>query len=366
MPEVKLHAKTLFNQELFSTGKWNGDKYTEGDLDAMVSAFHSLPIKVPVKLGHTEAQKWFGQEDGAPALGWVENVKRIGKKLVGDLVGVPDAIAQLIANRNYRTKSAEIFWNLVDPEGQKWPRALKAVSLLGADLPAVTNLNDLATVLMSNSTYTATAYEWTTTTDGSTSITYDPEWKVYQWDNMEEEDMNKEQEKVYTDKIEFLEGKITTLEAQKKDADTRATESEARAVKVEAELRNRDEKHAVEQFDVKVEGFIKDGKVLPAEKEGLIRMFVALGEGKKTYGDKEFDPRVELVKSLEERKKKVDFDHRAGGGEDGTTHPAIEVDKRARKFARDLNIDYAVAVQKVRDEDPELWKDYMKDERGGK
>src|SRR5262249_24509233 len=55
---------------------------------------------------------------------------------------VMDAVSQ----GRYRRVSAEIWFNL-RRGGQRFGKALKAVALLGADLPAVTNLQDLTAYL---------------------------------------------------------------------------------------------------------------------------------------------------------------------------------------------------------------------------
>ena len=54
--------------EIFSAGVWNDDKYTVEDLDDMVKAFGEVGFSPPLKLGHNNKQ----EEDGQPALGWVE------------------------------------------------------------------------------------------------------------------------------------------------------------------------------------------------------------------------------------------------------------------------------------------------------
>ena len=48
--------KSLNGVEIFATGKWNGDTYTQEDLQEMVNSF--IPLKQTlqpfVKLGHNE------------------------------------------------------------------------------------------------------------------------------------------------------------------------------------------------------------------------------------------------------------------------------------------------------------------------
>jgi hypothetical protein len=113
------------NVEIFAAGEWNGDQYTAEDLDDMVEAAHEVGFTPPLKAGHVE-------RPGAPALGWVEHLPR----------RVYDAIRQ----RRYDRVSAEIYWDY-EQDGRKFPRVLKAVALLGAEIPAVPELQPLHEVV---------------------------------------------------------------------------------------------------------------------------------------------------------------------------------------------------------------------------
>lgn len=125
--------------ELFRTGKWNGDQYSARDLDDMVISFDKQGFRVPVKLGHKESS-------GDRAYGWVENLRRSGDKLVGDLIDIPDKVYDVIKEKGYDAVSSEIFWNLKRND-QTHRRALKAVALLGAEVPAVSDLAPLSACL---------------------------------------------------------------------------------------------------------------------------------------------------------------------------------------------------------------------------
>src|SRR3990172_13001177 len=125
--------------EIFSEGVWNGDKYTEKDLDDMVAAFVETKdlLKPHLKIGHSAEQ----------------NLRKIitdkGAKLIANFERVPKKIAELIKQGGFRRVSCEIFWNL-EIAGKKFRRALKAVSLLGGELPAVTNLDDIISLYASH------------------------------------------------------------------------------------------------------------------------------------------------------------------------------------------------------------------------
>lgn len=134
--------------EVLAVGEWNGDTYSIKDLDNMVEAFEELrgQLDPPIKIGHDEKQGLLEasglQKDGDPAAGWVEKLYRRGTKLIADLKEVPEKIAELIQAGAYKKRSAEVY---IDYKvGNKiYPRVLKAVGLLGAEIPAVKNIDDI-------------------------------------------------------------------------------------------------------------------------------------------------------------------------------------------------------------------------------
>lgn len=145
--EYALKDRQTFNiagVEIFSTGKWNGDDYKEKDLDDMILAFRDVGFKPPLKLGHDEKNK-----DGQPAIGWVDKIYRMGNKLLADFKELPIKVYEALKRGNYKQVSSEIFWNYPN-NGKMFSRVLKAVALLGADVPAVTNLEGLENLYINN------------------------------------------------------------------------------------------------------------------------------------------------------------------------------------------------------------------------
>lgn len=116
--------------EIFTTGTHNGDPYTVEDLDEIVDNFGKVGFTPPLKKGH---------DDGQRAYGWVAGLRRAGAKLLATFKDVPKAVYDEIRERGWGSVSSEIYWNL-DRGGQKFRRALKAVALLGGDIPAVAGL----------------------------------------------------------------------------------------------------------------------------------------------------------------------------------------------------------------------------------
>lgn len=138
------------NVEIFSAAnKPNGHNYTDSMLDEIVKGFKETKdqLKPYLKFGHDDKQK-LAQNSGMPALGWLDNVKRKGKKIIADLTKVPKKVAKLIEAGAYRRISAEIFWNITVNK-KHYKRLLKAVALLGADTPACEDLDDIISLYAS-------------------------------------------------------------------------------------------------------------------------------------------------------------------------------------------------------------------------
>lgn len=127
--------------EIFAAGTHRGKKYTLQDLDNMVEAFNEAGFIPPLKLGHTEKQSIL-QNDGLPAAGWVKRLFRKGEKLLADFVNIPPKIFKSIKDGEYRQVSIEL-WSNFPIEGKILPRVLKAVALLGQDIPQIPNLKPI-------------------------------------------------------------------------------------------------------------------------------------------------------------------------------------------------------------------------------
>lgn len=126
--------------EIFATGNHNGDTYTEADLDEMVANYSKVGYMPPLKDGYCK------DKPGMPALGWIQNVRRMGNKLVADFVDLHEKVYEAIKTRRYGTVSSEIYWNLKNNNGT-FKKALKAVALLGAEIPGVADLRPLREVV---------------------------------------------------------------------------------------------------------------------------------------------------------------------------------------------------------------------------
>jgi len=136
----------LHDIEVFAVGTWNNTKITEKDIDDIVNGTNEIIDKVKpfVKLGHDDKQKLL-QNSGLPAGGWITRLKRKGQKILVDISDVPQKLYELISKGAYKRISSEILWDYTEPSTKrKYNKVLSAIAFLGADLPAVTNLEDIA------------------------------------------------------------------------------------------------------------------------------------------------------------------------------------------------------------------------------
>lgn len=284
-------AGEIKNLEIFGAGKHNASTgtvtITEDDLDQIVASFNALKdsnvVKPHLKLGHTEAQKWFGQSKGAPSLGWINRVWREGKKLLADVTDVPDALLELIKSKRYHNVSAEVYTNAgVEVGGKIYNQILSAVALLGVEMPAVKDLAGLASVLASAEPDNV---------EGQTPLQLSllkeaklpgeiATFSQAQVDSL----INAEVEKAKaTVKAEFTE-QMTAKDAEIKVLKDRAEAAEAEIKKVKAEA-------VTAQATTLVDTAIKEGKILPKQKDFALALLtssdakVKFGEGEKSMAE---------------------------------------------------------------------------------
>jgi len=127
-PPPPLPPETL-EIEVFRSGDY-GPKgnYTNDDLDAIIADYNAATgHEAPLKLDHVQ--------DG-PAHGWVAGLRRQGDALVAKLVQLSIAARQALASGAFKKPSIELF----PPEAPNDKPRLRAIALLGADIPEVKGL----------------------------------------------------------------------------------------------------------------------------------------------------------------------------------------------------------------------------------
>lgn len=333
-----------FEAEIFSAGTWNGDSYTESDLDDIVMNFDLLKneIKPPIKLGHKFAK--FG-EPGKISLGWVKSLKRNGDKLIAQLSQVPGIVFHAIQNGLYKRISSEIYWDL-KKDGRTHKRVLAAVALLGADIPAVTNLADLGTYLDQSTVPGTGSFD--------RIVVYEFNMDSHKKIIRQEDDMD---QKDYETKLADEKTKREQAEAKAKEYKTKL-DAEHRAT---AEKTKKDR---FSEFKTFCEDQVNVGKMTPAARD-------ALCDAKHVYSDEvgisiDFD----AFKAFMEKQGKVlptkEKSHAAKKSTDATgsgqyDDAGTELDARARQYAAEHKIEYAHAVNVVLNDDADLAERYREE-----
>lgn len=318
--------------EIFSTGIWNGDRYSEKDLDAMIENFDDVGFEPPIKLGHNEEQSEL--QDGQPALGYISKIYKVGSKLVADFKELPKKVFDAIKRGNYKRVSSEIYWNY-KANGSTFNRVLKAVALLGADIPAVTNLESI---------------------EGLYSNMGTGEVK-YHYNGKESEIMEENHDKV---SIQKYEDEISQLRKEKEE--------------VMKEYQAHKDEIKKENIASYMDGLKTEGKILPVQyKEVEALLSTATDEKVYSYSqdDKEINlSQFELVTSiLDNMPKVVEFaEISEEGGEPQVVadydNAGVEVDRRAKLYLEQKKAEnYGEAVLAVLKNDKELSDKYEEERR---
>jgi hypothetical protein len=347
-------AGRINNLEIFAAGSWKPASggtvtITEQDLDEIVTSFNELAgtniVKPHLKLGHQEAQQWFGQKTGVPTLGWVEKVWRQGPKLLADIGNVPDALINMIKSKRYHNVSVEVLpHGTVEKDGKKLGMTLSAIALLGTEMPAVKTLAGLANALFAEQ---PTAYG-----DGTHVIAFSSptlENGMFTQEQVDSLVAAAVSKAVGETKGEFA-AKITDLSTELGVVKTRAETAETENKSLKGKL-------AYSSAEAAVDAAIKEGKLLPKQKE-FAMSFMTSQTNLKFSDGAEKTPAEAFSEFLKEMKPQVSTKEK--GGSDGKetkdyATPAAEVDARVQELrATDAKVTYADALTQVLAADPDL------------
>lgn len=370
MPETIEFAEVK-GVEVFGAGTWYGSGgkivVTGEMLDQMVRAFHELSDKVtgfrpPLKLGHTDAQRFLGQNNGAPALGWVSALRRVGDKIVADFSDVPASLIDLIRKRLYNSVSIELLPKLTY-NGSTFENVLSAVAVLGAELPAVKGLKELSLSL-----FDAAVTDRIVLSEQEQGHTMaDATFTQAQVDMLIDAAVTKAKNEIQTQFAAQID-KLTTEHKAALDA------ANAKVAEGEKKLKEFADKAATEQAarfsqNVKdaVDAAIKAGKVLPKDKAALVAFGETLDQTKKIkFSEKvEQTPFENWRDALAAGAAKVKFGEQSQAvhSEGGDKSADVEVNERATAKVTAAGgsdkLAFAVAVQQVLAEDPALKHRYI-------
>lgn len=343
---------SISNLEIFGAGMHNAQtgkvSITEKDLDDIVDAFNALSgsnlVKPHLKLGHTDAQKWFGQKDGIPALGWIEKVWRNGKKLIANVKDVPSALIDLISQGRYHNVSAEVYMDAnIEYEGKKFNRVLSAVSLLGVEMPAVKDLAGLAQALFQTG-------------------------PIHQFSEANPTELNKENIGMFTQ--EQVDSLIKAAVTKAIDEAKQEFSTEVADLKTKLEVSDKAREASAKELDTVmasaaqaeakalVDTAIKDGKLLPKQRDFALAV-LGNKDNKLKFGDGEKSTAALFKEFLDAQGKVTDLEEKGSGKNKKVefSNAADELDHRAKELlSADTTgkLTYQIAFNKVLASDTEL------------
>ena len=251
--------------EIGSVGKWNGDDYSEKDFDDMVEAQTELfDVHKPyLKLGHDKTQKLL-QQDGLPAAGWVHKLKRSGDKLLCDFVNVPQKIYELLKRKAYKRISPEIYWNVLF-EGKKFRRVLKAASILGANIPAMNNLDDILNLYSNDKLQ----YEELKTYDNENKVEYEilKDYYRIEDDNMENQIIENLQTEVkeYKEREKSYEADVKTYKEENEQLKKDKENLEGEVKELTSKIETREKEQKDKDIKLFIDKAVEDKKILPSQ-----------------------------------------------------------------------------------------------------
>lgn len=371
--------------EVFRAGKQTDSKgrekeFTEADLDSIV-ANHNADDPAPLVVGHPKTND--------PAYGWTDELKREGDTLFAKAKDVVSEFESAVQQRLYRKRSVSI-----NPDGNGGYK-LRHIGFLGAMPPAVSGLADMPFSENDN----ATTYEFSMedavqeSAWGLDSITRMFR-KLREW-VISEHDIETADQILPDYQINTLQHAVTSMnenlsddsrfssddESQDSDQETpemstfsqddmdKATKSEKdRADAAEAKLKKMQFQQRQDEAKTLVDNLVNEGKLLPAQTDGLANFMANLAEQEATFefssGDDTvsktpFDFAKDLLSSLGKQ-----IQTGADDREDADNHIAnysapsgytVDPEKaalhqKALEYASTHDVDYNIAIQKVSQE----------------
>lgn len=356
--------QSITGVEIFAAGKWNGDEYTEKDLETIEASFQDTKglLKPYLKIGHGDAQKLLA-EDELPAAGFISNVYRKGKKLLADFTHMPAKIYELIKNGAYTRVSSELFVNFKSGD-KTHPYALKAVALLGGATPAVHTLADILN-LYSDEIGKRATYEITSDSVIAFEMTLISEQnKAQKVNDMKTlEQLQSENARLEADKASLetenasLEKDLTEAQTALKTAQDEAKKATEKFSAVEKEFTEHKKKVVDVEIENEVKQFVADEKILPAQAPfltALLKNVQMNQETKKfTVADKEYTSVRELVKAFVSAHVDIQTGDKGAADRGTVGQDGLDaLNAKAKKYATEHKVSFKEALIAVSPENP--------------
>ena len=366
--------------EIFKSGKHTDVSgktlpFTDDDLIACAQAYDPAVFKAPLVVGHPKLDD--------PAYGWVGSLKFKDAKLKANPEQVDPAFAELVNDGKFPKVSASFY--LPDSPDNPKPGVLylKHIGFLGAAAPAIKGLKTVSFAADEQGVVEFADWDQMTIAGLFRSIR---EWiigkngleeadKVLPSYQIESLQINAAQERDENPPPYFSENDQMTPEQQaefdKLKSDNALLSAENTTLKSQvasfSEAAEASNKAALHTANVSfAEGLVKEGKLLPAGKDGVVALLdqLAAQDGKVEFGEgdgKTSETALDIYKKqLSAAPKLVDFgEHTPGGNEadvvnfaapDGLSVDSarLELHNKATAYAAEHGVSYTEALAKVK------------------
>lgn len=358
--------------EIFRIGKHtatNGQTlpFDQAALSAAVSAYDPTLHEAPVVIGHPK--------DNHPAFGWIDHLELTGDGVVLAHPKQVDAdFAELVKQGKYKKRSAS--WYLPDSPNNPKPGTLylRHVGFLGAQPPALKGLRDVrfneaeqgvvefgdvSPWVFSN--LAAILRRWREKIIAKEGIesadNFIPAYEIDDFaqeaERLRQEQMKEAEQQANPVAPNFTESQestmtpeqIAALKAENERLKAENDQRTASFAEQEKSIKARELALAKNEISTKIDALVTQGKVLAAQKPGLVEFMVGLEHGTLTIefgegaGAKKVSPRQFMLDYLESMPKLVDFNEHSKGGStvDPSTLTAAEFAEKITAYQTEMS-----------------------------
>lgn len=350
-------------------------EFGEDVLRAAVAAYDPALHEAPIVVGHPK--------DNHPAFGWIKSLEFSDGKLLANPGEINPDFSELVASGAYKKRSAS--WYLPDSPANPKPGTLylRHVGFLGAQPPALKGLKDVSfneaeegVVEFADSSFVASLLastmrrlrEWIISDKGIEAA--DSVVPAYVVTELEAESRRPSPEPLptaqpvvaasFTEENQMTPEQIAAMQAENERLKAQAQQAADFAEK-QSDIAKREAALARKEIGIEVDALITAGKVLPAQKAGLVEFMASLQDAENTVefgeGDqkKQVSPRQFLRDFLAAQPKLVDFgEHsRENGARSGDELTAEEYAEQATAYrtamsAKGIEVSVTQAIAAVK------------------
>lgn len=280
--------------EIFRTGKHisaNGveKEWTVSDLDTIVAQFNEKKPTAPIVIGHPKTNN--------PAYGWVDTLKREGKKLFATFKQVNEEFAEWVNKGLYKNRSISLYPDMT----------LRHVGFLGAVPPAVKGLEEFQ--FAENDEY----IEYSMNVDIVSNSENGADLIVCSDSLQQRKDNTVELEELKKQNADFSE-QITEKDNQIKEFSEKISEKDTKIAELEAKIAEEQRTKRLAEHEQFAESLIEKGCITPAQKSYIVDFCeICSTQGSYDFSEGEEKSVLTRFKDFLSGIKQVDFSEKVTG-----------------------------------------------------